>query len=79
MPSSELVPDQPYPRHRRPFEIEPPTQKDLEVAIIGQVYFAKRVMVTDPRHGEFHAEINLLLDEWQELATLAGKNFGTGT
>lgn len=42
-----------------------PNARDLEQAITAQVFFAKRVMVTDPRHAEFHHEIDLLLCEWE--------------
>lgn len=57
-PEPAPIEEPPYPK---------PTAKDLEIALIGQVYFAKRVTYMDPRHAEFHAEINLLLDEWEEL------------
>jgi hypothetical protein len=30
------------------------------------VHLAKRVTVADPKHAEFHEEINHLLDEWEE-------------
>jgi hypothetical protein len=43
-----------------------PTSHDLEVALAGQVYFAKRVTVVDPKHADFHREIDLLLTEWEE-------------
>lgn len=42
-----------------------PSVRDLEQAIAAQCFFAKRVNVNDPRHAEFHAEINLLLAEWE--------------
>lgn len=44
---------------------EQPSKRDLERAIEAQCHFAKRVMITDPRHADFHKEINHLLDEWQ--------------
>ena len=44
-----------------------PTVGDLEVALVAQVYFAKRVTVADPKHAEFHREINHLLTEREEL------------
>lgn len=60
MRSQEQVPDLPYPTQE-------PTRRDLERAMAGVVYFAKRVTFADPKHAEFHAELNLLLDEWEEL------------
>jgi hypothetical protein len=43
-----------------------PSASDLETAMGAVVHLAKRVTVADPKHAEFHEEINHLLDEWEE-------------